>query len=518
MALHPGTFYPLAAFAEFRIEDKLGLSEQEWLHLLCGFGRIWPGSGLLSQEDLENNIFYGVAPDSDIAEISSCELAQRFSTCPFRGVGAGCSWAFLLPTTEHRVCVCGETLEFVSIPGATQSVVCGSAAKSLLSQMPPDEQLGFLRKHLCVVDQGCHIHKDMSSHLLCESRKAACPVKEEYEHAGLFDIFIEGFARSLQGTMEVFRGCGLRRSNKALVSITGVVALIVPASRMQLTYSVGGESYELSQGAMTCNTKPHDESPFRFCSWLICCGFSESSYEISSCSLGLYQSFLSHSSGLPHRHFFGVSPSLDTAQTSDRPIAPDGWCCHETPSEETFAEWRGYRKVLGCAQFFASPPKRWSTQGLLALQVAEQSVHDYVSFNPSWEPAWEAAMVTAEKKPAVCSAGLQQAGLDFLVNVAKEGATIQCCSLRRGQIPADLTSLADADKQLDSLPVLRLHSFTAPYWCRGNHLSHVSRLTWQSILASWETDNQLQNVRSADHVAPPDVFQSVCLLQRAEVS
>ena len=130
MALQPCTFYPLSAFAEYEGANELGLGEQEWLCLLCGFGRLWPGSGLLSQEDAEGNIYFGLAPDSDVAVISSSELSQLFSACPFRGVGAGSSWAFLLPKADRRVCVCGEMLEFVSIPGATQSVVCGLQPKA----------------------------------------------------------------------------------------------------------------------------------------------------------------------------------------------------------------------------------------------------------------------------------------------------------------------------------------------------------------------------------------------------
>ena len=110
MALHPCTFYPLSAFASFKGGGQLSLSEQEWLHLLCGFGRLWPGSGLLSQEDAESNIHFGVAPDSHVQAISSCELSQLFSVCPFRGVGAGASWAFVLPKADHRVCICGEML------------------------------------------------------------------------------------------------------------------------------------------------------------------------------------------------------------------------------------------------------------------------------------------------------------------------------------------------------------------------------------------------------------------------
>ena len=133
MALHPCTFYPLSAFAEFRLHEDFELGEDEWLYLLCGFGRIWPGGGLFSQEDAQEQVLFGIKPDSPLAEISSDELAQLFATCPFRGVGAGCSWAFLLPRSDHRVCVCGEMLEFVSFPGATQSAVCGAAAKSLLS-------------------------------------------------------------------------------------------------------------------------------------------------------------------------------------------------------------------------------------------------------------------------------------------------------------------------------------------------------------------------------------------------
>ncbi|OLQ07851.1 hypothetical protein AK812_SmicGene8689 [Symbiodinium microadriaticum] len=39
---------------------------------------------------------------------------------------------------------------------------------------------------------------------------------------------------------------------------------------------------------------------------------------------------------------------------------------------------------------------------------------------------------------------------DFLVNIAKEGAVIQCCSLRGGQVPAEIVAYADATAQLES--------------------------------------------------------------------
>ena len=92
------------------------------------------------------------------------------------------------------------------------------------------------------------------------------------------------------------------------------------------------------------------------------------------------------------------------------------------------------------------------------------------------------------------------------MNIAKEGAIIQCCSLRGGQVNAEIVAYADAATQLESLPVLRLHSYTAPFWCRGDHLSHVSKLTWHSILATWNTGNQLSSVKAADQFVPPDVL------------
>ena len=92
------------------------------------------------------------------------------------------------------------------------------------------------------------------------------------------------------------------------------------------------------------------------------------------------------------------------------------------------------------------------------------------------------------------------------MNIAKEGAVIQCCSLRGGQVPAEIVAYADASAQLESLPVLRLHSYTAPFWCRGDHLSHVSKLTWHSILAAWNAGNQLSSVKAADQFVPPDVL------------
>ena len=156
--------------------------------------------------------------------------------------------------------------------------------------------------------------------------------------------------------MRFSRGPGLRRSSKALIPITGVVALIVPANFMECIYSVGGSTYQLSEAAITCNTKPHDESPFRFCAWLLCCGFSETAYEVESCSLGLYQSFLSHASGLPHNHFFATSDKLDATQTEDRPPSPDTWVQNIASTEEEFAELKGYRVALGCAQFFCIAP------------------------------------------------------------------------------------------------------------------------------------------------------------------
>ena len=90
----------------------------------------------------------------------------------------------------------------------------------------------------------------MAPHLLCESRLSVCPLEEEFKYAGLFDIFVEGFARSTQGTIEVFRGPGLRRSSKALIPVTGVVALIVPANFMECIYSVGGSTYQLSEASV----------------------------------------------------------------------------------------------------------------------------------------------------------------------------------------------------------------------------------------------------------------------------
>ena len=218
--------------------------------------------------------------------------------------------AFLVPRSDKRICVCGEMLESVSLPGATTTVICGSAAKSLLSQVPEREQLSFLRRYLCVVDQGCHVHRDFAPHLLCDSRKDVCA-----EYADL-----EGFARSLQGTIEVFRGPGLRRSSKALTPVTGVVGLILilPPEHAEIQYVAGGTSYRLNEGAMTCTPKPHNQSPFRFCSWLSFCDFSEDSYDVSYCSLGLYQSFLARGSGLSHRHDFAVAAHLDPRYPSLR--------------------------------------------------------------------------------------------------------------------------------------------------------------------------------------------------------
>ena len=138
--------------------------------------------------------------------------------------------------------------------------------------------------------------------------------------------------------------------------------------------------------------RQHISAQRGFCAWLLCCGFSETAYEIESCSLGLYQSFLSHASGLSHNHFFATSDRLDTTQTEDRPPSPDTWAQNTALTEEEFAELRGYRVSLGCAQFFASPPRRWSQKGLLMLQSAEQKVHEYASYLDSWKCVWEAAI------------------------------------------------------------------------------------------------------------------------------
>ena len=140
------------------------------------------------------------------------------------------------------------------------------------------------------------------------------------------------------------------------------------------------------------------------------------------------------------------------------------------------------------------------------LQSAEQKVHEYASYLDSWKCVWEAAIEKHGSKSAVCSAGIDNVDKDFLVNIAKEGAVIQCCSLRGGQVPAEIVAYADATAQLESLPVLRLHSYTAPFWCRGDHLSHVSKLTWHSILAAWNAGNQLSSVKAADQFVPPDVL------------
>ena len=83
-------------------------------------------------------------------------------------------------------------------------------------------------------------------------------------------FLIEGFTGVLQDTMEVFCGPGLR-----------------------YTYAVRGESFPILSAALTCSTKPHDQSPIHFCSGLAFHGLCEDSYEMASCSLGLYASFLS---------------------------------------------------------------------------------------------------------------------------------------------------------------------------------------------------------------------------------
>ena len=86
IALHACTFYSLAAFAEFTGSGDTRLSEEEWLYLLCGFSRIWPGCGLMSRQDGETGqIFFGALPESELSSISSADVTQLFAVCPFRG-------------------------------------------------------------------------------------------------------------------------------------------------------------------------------------------------------------------------------------------------------------------------------------------------------------------------------------------------------------------------------------------------------------------------------------------------
>ena len=86
IALHACAFYSLAAFAEFTGSGDTRLSEEEWLYLLCGFSRIWPGCGLISRQDGETGqIFCGALPESELSSISSADITQLFAVCPFRG-------------------------------------------------------------------------------------------------------------------------------------------------------------------------------------------------------------------------------------------------------------------------------------------------------------------------------------------------------------------------------------------------------------------------------------------------
>ena len=114
------------------------------------------------EDEESRSMYFGIAPSSILATVSSAEIATLFSHCPLCGVGVGCAWAFLVPKALHRICVCGEMLENISMPGATSSIVRRVAAKSVLAQVPDDEKQQFLRKHLCVVDQRCHIHRGIS--------------------------------------------------------------------------------------------------------------------------------------------------------------------------------------------------------------------------------------------------------------------------------------------------------------------------------------------------------------------